>query len=258
MKKAYRRIALLYHPDRNRAGVGTEDHFKEANYAYSILGNREKRKRYDLYREFVKLSSRWGIPPSPHPDRILTDVFLDPKLPGMARWFEEILRARDLRGGGGAFRSLSRATFHLLRTLLQEERQKRGVPATKGRFRVVDHPKRILKKVGRALFPAGDGRGRRKRPEERPASGERGPARPASRGRHRGADIEWTLPLTRDEAAKGTRLTVSFFRDSRWDRLSLRVPPGTREGVRLRVRNRGNSISPSGETGDLYFRVLIR
>jgi curved DNA-binding protein CbpA len=258
VKRAYRRIALLYHPDRNRTGMEAEDHFKEANYAYSILGNREKRRRYDLYREFVKLSDRWGISPSPYPDRILTDLFLDPKLPGMGRWFDEILKALDPSGDGGTFWSLSRATLQLLRRLIQEETRKRGVPVKKERFRAVHYPRTVLKKVGSVLIPPGVAPGRRSRSEERPPSGRESPARPGSLGKRRGADIEWTLPLTQEEAARGARLTVSFFRDSQWDRLSLRVPPGTREGVRLRVRNKGNRIDPSGEAGDVYFRVLIR
>jgi curved DNA-binding protein CbpA len=48
IKKAYRKLALKYHPDRNRGDPGCEDRLKEVNEAYQVLGNEEKRRRYDL------------------------------------------------------------------------------------------------------------------------------------------------------------------------------------------------------------------
>lgn len=49
IKKAYRELALKYHPDRNQGSVQSEERFKEASEAYSVLGNEEKRKIYDQY-----------------------------------------------------------------------------------------------------------------------------------------------------------------------------------------------------------------
>lgn len=49
IKKAYRRLALKYHPDRNQDNSDAEEKFKEASEAYSVLGNEEKRKIYDQY-----------------------------------------------------------------------------------------------------------------------------------------------------------------------------------------------------------------
>ena len=49
LKKAYRQLALKYHPDRNPDNKESEDKFKEAAEAYDILSNPEKRKRYDQY-----------------------------------------------------------------------------------------------------------------------------------------------------------------------------------------------------------------
>ncbi len=48
IKKAYRKLALKYHPDRNRGDPGCEDRLKEVNEAYHVLGDEEKRRRYDL------------------------------------------------------------------------------------------------------------------------------------------------------------------------------------------------------------------
>lgn len=49
MKKAYRKIALKYHPDRNPDDKGAEDKFKEAAEAYEVLSNDDKRARYDRF-----------------------------------------------------------------------------------------------------------------------------------------------------------------------------------------------------------------
>ena len=47
IKKAYRKLARQYHPDRNPGDAKAEDRFKEVQSAYDILGDAEKRKQYD-------------------------------------------------------------------------------------------------------------------------------------------------------------------------------------------------------------------
>ncbi len=49
IKKAYRRLAMKYHPDRNPGDKEAEEKFKEIAEAYSVLGDPEKRKKYDQY-----------------------------------------------------------------------------------------------------------------------------------------------------------------------------------------------------------------
>lgn len=49
IKKAYRKMALKYHPDKNPGDETAEARFKEAAEAYEVLGNPEKRSRYDQY-----------------------------------------------------------------------------------------------------------------------------------------------------------------------------------------------------------------
>ncbi len=50
IKKAYRKLAIANHPDRNPGGdKAAEDRFKEATEAYDVLGDEKKRKMYDQY-----------------------------------------------------------------------------------------------------------------------------------------------------------------------------------------------------------------
>ena len=48
IKKAYRRLARKYHPDVNKS-EGAEERFKEINEAYAVLGDQERRAKYDQF-----------------------------------------------------------------------------------------------------------------------------------------------------------------------------------------------------------------
>ncbi|WP_163602793.1 DnaJ domain-containing protein, partial [Klebsiella pneumoniae] len=47
IKKAYRRLAKTHHPDRNKDDAAAKDRFAEANAAYEILGDADKRGQFD-------------------------------------------------------------------------------------------------------------------------------------------------------------------------------------------------------------------
>ena len=49
VKKAYRQLAMKYHPDKNKGNKDAEEKFKQVSEAYAVLGNDKKRKQYDTY-----------------------------------------------------------------------------------------------------------------------------------------------------------------------------------------------------------------
>ena len=49
IKKAFRKLALKYHPDKNPGDKVAEENFKKLNAAYSVLGDEDKRRQYDMY-----------------------------------------------------------------------------------------------------------------------------------------------------------------------------------------------------------------
>lgn len=52
IKKAYRKLAMKYHPDRNKGDHTAEDKFKEVNEANSVLGDAQKKQQYDAFRKW--------------------------------------------------------------------------------------------------------------------------------------------------------------------------------------------------------------
>jgi curved DNA-binding protein len=60
IKRAYRQLALKYHPDKNPGDKQSEEHFKEINEAYEVLGDPEKRRKYNQLGESYRAWERTG------------------------------------------------------------------------------------------------------------------------------------------------------------------------------------------------------
>lgn len=77
IKAAYRKLALLHHPDKNPGDKGAEELFKQAAEAYAVLSDSEKRARYDRFGHQGGASFDGGFDPSTFADfsDILGDLF---------------------------------------------------------------------------------------------------------------------------------------------------------------------------------------
>ena len=62
IKKAYRKLAQQHHPDANRGDAKAEERFKEVSAAYDVLGDQEKRTQYDRVREMGRAGFGAGFP----------------------------------------------------------------------------------------------------------------------------------------------------------------------------------------------------
>ena len=63
IKKAYRQLAKKYHPDKTKGDKAGEEKFKEANEAYEVLGDDEKRKKYDQFGQYGNFQGGMNINP---------------------------------------------------------------------------------------------------------------------------------------------------------------------------------------------------
>jgi molecular chaperone DnaJ len=92
IKNAYRKLALQYHPDRNKA-AGSEEKFKEISEAYAVLSDDEKRKRYDTYGHVGSEEVFRGS------EANFDEIFKDMGFGGFRDIFEQIFGSRTGFGG---------------------------------------------------------------------------------------------------------------------------------------------------------------
>src|SRR4026208_1526452 len=75
IKKAHRKLARKYHPDLNPTNKQAEERFKEIQEAYGVLGDKDKRSKYDQLGQDWKGGSDFTPPPNWHNDFDPSEVF---------------------------------------------------------------------------------------------------------------------------------------------------------------------------------------
>ena len=246
IKDAYRKLAMQYHPDRNKAPEA-EEKFKEISEAYAVLSDDQKRQQYDTlgHAGFDQRYSEEDI----FRGADFSDIFGD-----LGGGFSDIFRV-FFGGGGGGFGGSS-----------YNERSNRGQDllyelsitleeAAKSTEKEIEVPR-----TEKCDVCGGNGAAPGTQPKTCPRCGGAGRVQTARRSafgtfvqvtscpvcRGRGAIIDRPCPNCR-----GTGL----IRKKR--KITVKIPVGIDEGYQLRLKGEGDMASDGGEPGDLYVLVHI-
>ena len=203
IRKAHRKLALKYHPDRNRDNKGAEERFKEIQEAYDVLSDATKKANYD---QFGHAGVGAGGPNG------------DPA--------EAFRRAQQGRGGG-------RTTWRASPNVSVEDFD----PSQMGGGDFGDIFEQLFGGGGGARRPgATRGRGRAPAP--------------------RGKDVEHTVQLSFEQAARGSTLPLQITRGAdQAETIEVKIPPGVKDGSRIRIKGRGEQAG--GEPGDLFIVTRV-
>lgn len=254
IKKAYRKLAAKHHPDRNPGDKEAEAKFKELSSAYEVLSDKDKRQRYDTFGHAGANMGGGGFPGGGFPGGFGGQQ-VDPQAA------EEMFR--NLFGGGGPG-----AGGFDLGDLMGGGRKKAGrgrraapppedvetditipfdVAANGGSVSIAVGGRTITVKV-----PPGIETGKRLRvPASATGSADvylRVTVDPHDYFQRDGADVLLEVPVTLAEAVLGTKVEVPTPDDTR---LTVKIPPGTSSGARIRLRGKGIA------GGDQYLVVKV-
>ena len=231
IKKAYRRLAMKYHPDRNPDDAEAEAKFKEAKEAYEILSNKEKRGAYDQFGHAGVDASQagGGFGGADAFSDIFGDVFGD-IFGGGRRTRSQVFRGADLR-------------YELELTLEQ---------AVAGESVNIDVPTQV--ECNRC-----DGVGAEPGTTPTPCATCNGAGQ--VRVQQGFFSIQQTCP-----ACKGVGTTVQDpcsecagrGRVRKVKTLSVKVPAGVDSGDRIRLAGEGEAGRNGGPPGDLYVDILVK
>ncbi len=222
LKKAYRKLAAKYHPDRNAGDKRMEEKFKDINEANEVLKDPEKRKRFDL------LGKNWKQGQSFEPGDF-ADMFGGR---GPARAGSYRVHTTTTGGDAGSFSNFFETLFGSLGTGFINQQQPGG---------------------------AGGGEDGRIDPFAR---FERGHARRGRGGGAAKArtDAVAELTLGLEEAFRGSVRRINFSRAglkgvSSTQSYDVKIPPGIRDGQKVRLKGQGSTVG--SKTGDILISVRV-
>jgi molecular chaperone DnaJ len=227
LKKAFRSLAMQYHPDRNPGDKQAEERFREASEAYAVLSDPDKRAHYD----------RFGTAPGTG-----SDSGFDA---GFGSLFEDIFE--NLLGGGGGRRTRAARGEDLqyeLKLTLEEAAAGLETKVQIPRLEACETCHGTGSEPGTRKVPC-DGCGGRG--EIRMSHGFLTVARPCPKCMGEGQINKSPCKVCRGEGRqRAERL------------LSVKIPAGIDDGMQMRLTGEGSGGLNGGPSGDLYVLVHIR
>lgn len=238
IKKAYRKLALEYHPDRNKTKEA-EQKFKEINKAYEVLADPEKRRQYDTIGHnafegggpFGNQTGNYG----PFTYTYTTSGGADFDFGGFSDPFEIF---EQFFGGASPFGRQARRPLYSLRVSFQE--------AVEGSEKevVIDGKKQKIK------IPPGVDNGSRIRFSDFDILFE---VTSDARFQREGDDIISEQQISFPEAALGTELSVETVKGL----IKVKIPPGTQPGTLVRLAGQGMPRLRNTGRGDHYLKIKV-
>ncbi len=232
IKKAYRRLAMKYHPDRNEGDAEAERKFKEVKEAYEVLSDEQKRAAYDQFGHAGVNAGAGGAGPGAGFGASFSDIFGDV--------------FGDIFGGGrGPHRAYRGSDMQYNLEITLEE----AVKGTTVKIRVPSQS--VCDTCGGSGAKPGSS------PRTCPTCGGVGQVRmqqgffiaqqtcPTCHGQ--GTVVDNPCPACRGHGRVRDHKT-----------LSVKVPPGVDTGDRIRLAGEGEMGEKGGPPGDLYVQIRVK
>jgi curved DNA-binding protein len=275
IKKAYRKLAMKFHPDRNPEDKTAEGRFKEVSEAYAVLSDPEKRKQYDMFGsegfqrrysqeeifrdfDFGSIFREFGFGGG-RGQNIFTQFFQGAGAgPSSFRGRGPTMRGHRPPGFGGEASGFNKGKDLIYELSLSLDEAAKTTEKTIT-YQAGGRQEKVNVKV-----PAGVATGKRLRLSGKGEPGpQRGPAgdlfiqikvleHPVFR--RQGDDLYLTRKIRFSEAAKGTEVEVPTIDDKT---LKIKVPAGTQPNARLRLKGHGMPRMNENGRGDCYVQIAV-
>ena len=259
IKKAFRKLAVKYHPDRNPGDKAAEDKFKEINEAYAVLSDPKKKEEYDTYG-----SSGF------HKQYTQEDIFRNFDFGGtfrdMGMGGGEDIFSRLFGGGFGGGRRGGRGGFRpgpQRGSDLEMETDVSFRDAVQGAEKVIAFRRNGIREELKVKIPVGVDNGSKIRITGKGSPGEGGgPAGdlfliirtlPDPVFTRDGGDlfVERSIPFS--AACLGVSLEVPTLEGDK----RIKVPAGIQPGTKIRLKGCGVKTLSSNTKGDLYVKIGV-